>query len=161
MSESLVRVLTTTSAVGAALAGGVFFAFSTFIMRALDDLPPAQGIAAMQSINRFAPNPWFMAVLFGTALTSGFLAVNALLDMGQPGSGYRFAGSALHLLAVVLTLAYHVPRNNALEVLNPSAAGAARHWAGYVSHWTAWNHVRTLSVLVASAAFILSLTRTQ
>lgn len=34
--------------------GGVFFAFSTFVMDGLRRLPPAQGIAAMQSIMRRA-----------------------------------------------------------------------------------------------------------
>jgi hypothetical protein len=33
------------------LIAGVFFAFSTFVMKALVRLPPAQGIAAMQAIN--------------------------------------------------------------------------------------------------------------
>jgi uncharacterized membrane protein len=36
--------------------GGIFFAFSAFVMKALDRLPPAQGIAAMQSIN--VPSTW-------------------------------------------------------------------------------------------------------
>ena len=129
-------------------------------MRALDDLPPAQGIAAMQSINRFAPNPWFMTVLFGTSLTSGCLAVNALRHLDQPAAGYRLVGGALYLVAIVLTIAYHVPRNDALAALDPSASGAVSHWAGYVSHWTAWNHVRTLSTLAAAFAFIFALRRT-
>ena len=55
------------AAVGAGTAGGVFFAFSTFVMRALDRLPPAHSLAAMQAINKDAPNPLFMAALFGTA----------------------------------------------------------------------------------------------
>jgi uncharacterized membrane protein len=33
-------------AVGAGLVGGVFFAFSTFVMKALSQLPAEQGIAA-------------------------------------------------------------------------------------------------------------------
>ena len=48
--------------------GGVFFAFSAFVMQALARLPPAQGIAAMQSINVAAVTPPFMVALFGTAL---------------------------------------------------------------------------------------------
>jgi hypothetical protein len=43
--------LTLVSVLGCGLIGGVFFAFSTFVMKALASLPPAQGIAAMQSIN--------------------------------------------------------------------------------------------------------------
>jgi len=33
------------------LIGGVFFAFSTFVMKALVRVPAVPGIAAMQSIN--------------------------------------------------------------------------------------------------------------
>ncbi len=36
------------STVASALVGGVFFAFSVFVMRALADLPLAQGILGMR-----------------------------------------------------------------------------------------------------------------
>ncbi len=51
MSDGLLHILTLISALGCGLVGGIFFAFSTFVMKALTRLPPAQGIAAMQSIN--------------------------------------------------------------------------------------------------------------
>lgn len=54
------------SALGCGVAGGAFFAFSTFIMRALARLPAPQGIAAMQSINVVVITPLFMMALFGT-----------------------------------------------------------------------------------------------
>lgn len=44
---------------GAALIGGVFFAFSSFIMKALARLPSAEGVAAMQSINAVVLNRSF------------------------------------------------------------------------------------------------------
>jgi len=55
------------AAVGAGLSAGVFFAFSTFVMKALGRLPDTEGISAMQAINKAAPTPAFMAALFGTA----------------------------------------------------------------------------------------------
>lgn len=39
------------AAIASALSAGIFFAFSTFVMRALAQQPAAQGIAAMQAIN--------------------------------------------------------------------------------------------------------------
>jgi hypothetical protein len=46
---------------------GVFFAFSSFVMKALARLQPAQGTVAMQSINLMAVTPAFMAGLsFGS-----------------------------------------------------------------------------------------------
>jgi uncharacterized membrane protein len=35
---------------GSALIGGIYFAFSSFVMKALARMPSAEGIAAMQSI---------------------------------------------------------------------------------------------------------------
>jgi uncharacterized membrane protein len=32
-------------------------------------------------------------------------------------------------------------------------------WQRYLSDWTAWNHVRTIAALAASAAFIMALVR--
>lgn len=65
---SMLEMGTVLSALGCGLMAGVFFAFSTFVMKALGALPPAQGIAAMQSINVAVINRWFMAAFFGTAL---------------------------------------------------------------------------------------------
>jgi uncharacterized membrane protein len=48
---------TLATALGCGLVAGVFFAFSSFVMPALKRLPPAQGIAAMQSINKLAVTP--------------------------------------------------------------------------------------------------------
>jgi uncharacterized membrane protein len=44
-------VLILCTALGSGLMAGVFFAFSTFVMRALARLQPAQGIRAMQELN--------------------------------------------------------------------------------------------------------------
>jgi hypothetical protein len=42
------------------LVGGIFFTFSSFVMKALARLPSAEGIAAMQSINVVVLNPSFL-----------------------------------------------------------------------------------------------------
>ena len=46
-----VALLTISSALGSGLMAGVFFAFSTFVMRALARRPFAEGIGAMQELN--------------------------------------------------------------------------------------------------------------
>ncbi|WP_228050189.1 hypothetical protein [Tychonema sp. LEGE 06208] len=58
-------ILKLFAVLGCGLIAGVFFAFSTFVMNALGRLPPAQGIAAMQSINIAVINPLFITALFG------------------------------------------------------------------------------------------------
>jgi uncharacterized membrane protein len=49
--DGLLYTLTLITALGCGLAAGVFYAFSTFVMKALARLPAAQGFAAMQSIS--------------------------------------------------------------------------------------------------------------
>ena len=43
----LLYPLTLIAAIGCGLVAGVFFAFSSFVMKALARLQPAQGVAAM------------------------------------------------------------------------------------------------------------------
>lgn len=46
----LLPTLTFIAAIGSGVVGGVFFAFSNFVMPAFARLPAATGIAAMNSI---------------------------------------------------------------------------------------------------------------
>ena len=62
----------------------MLFAFSSFVMPALRRLPPAQGVAAMQSINVTAVRPPFMLVFGGTAVLSVALIVVALRALDEP-----------------------------------------------------------------------------
>ncbi len=157
MIDGYPRVLTIAAAVGAGVSGGVFFAFSVFVMKALGRLPAAEGISAMKAINKAAPAPLFMLALFGTAAASIVLSVVALRHLDQRWAVYLLAGAALYLVCVVLTIVYHVPRNDALTLVDPTGPGAVHAWAGYLSPWTAWNHVRTVTALAGSTAFIMAL----
>ncbi len=158
MSDGSLRVLTLISALGCGLVGGMFFAFSTFIMKALNQLPPAQGIAAMQSINVTVINPLFMAAFFGTAAACAIVTVSSLLSWHRPGGGFLLVGSLLYLFGTILvTIAFNVPRNDALAAVDPASAEGTRLWAGYVTGWTAWNHVRTAAALAAAAALSIAL----
>jgi uncharacterized membrane protein len=66
-------------------------------------------------------------------------------------------GSVPYLVGIGLTVAYHVPRNDALARFDPAAADAGAAWVRYARNWTAWNHARTLTSLAAAAAFALAL----
>jgi uncharacterized membrane protein len=126
MSTQLVTLIT-FAAIGSGIVGGVFFAFSTFIMKSLDRLPPAQSISAMNAINKAAPNGWFMTALFGTAFACIAIGIAAIVRWGKPGSTYLLVGSAIYLICVILTMAYHVPRNNILAEVDPGGVDALRH----------------------------------
>ena len=151
------RTLTNIAAVGAGVSGGVFFAFSTFVMKALGRLPNAEAISAMKAINKSAPSPLFMLALFGTGAVTVALSVAALGHLDQSWATYVLVGGALYLACVALTIAYHVPHNDALALVDPSSPSAARAWAQYYSPWTAWNHVRTITALAGCTTFILAL----
>ena len=157
MIDGYPRILTIIAAVGAGISGGVFFAFSTFVMKALGRLPAGQAISAMNAINKAAPAPLFMIALFGTGATGIVLSVVALGHLDQRWAAYLLAGTVVYLVCVVLTIVYHVPRNDALALVDPAAPGAAQAWAQYLSSWTAWNHVRTITALAGATAFILAL----
>ncbi|HYG65389.1 MAG TPA: anthrone oxygenase family protein [Thermoanaerobaculia bacterium] len=150
--------LTLVSALGCGLIAGAFFAFSSFVMSALGRLPPASGIAAMQSINIVVINPVFLGVFLGTAAACLGVLISAFLRWPAPGTSYAIAGSALYIAGTFLvTMAFNVPRNNMLAAVDPASHGGARVWAGYLVTWTRWNHVRTAAALAAAALLIMAL----
>jgi len=156
--DRLIFALTFASALGSGVIAGVFFAFSAFVMKALARLAPAQGIAAMQSINVVVLNPFFFAVFFGTAAGCLGLVVCSLIRWQKLGAFYLLAASLLYLVGTILvTIIFNVPRNNALAAVDPTSAEGAKLWADYVNTWTAWNHVRTVAAFGAAAAFIAAL----
>jgi uncharacterized membrane protein len=148
------------AAIGCGLIAGVFFAFSTFVMKALAQQPAAQGIATMQAINITVINPWFMTVFLGTAIACIGIAIAALLKWHQPNAVYLLMGSLLYLVGTFgVTMVCNVPLNDALAIVDPNSADGAALWAKYLTDWTFWNHVRTVAGLAASVAFIVSLTK--
>ena len=152
------RALTIGAALGCGTVGGVFFGFSAFVMDGLSRLPPAQGIAAMQSINVTAVRPAFMITLFGTAAACIPLTVAAMRTWGDPPATLLLSGSVLYLIGTIgLTIAYHVPLNNALAAVDPTAADAPVHWSSYLESWTRANHVRAGAALAAAGTFTLAL----
>jgi len=150
--------LTLVSALGCGLVAGVFFAFSNFVMKALARLPAAQGIAAMNSINVTVINPAFMTALFGTAACCVVLVVSALRSWHRPDAVYLLVGGLLYVVGnAVVTIAFNVPRNNALAAVDPLSAGGSMVWQKFLESWTAWNHVRTVTALAAAALLTIGL----
>jgi uncharacterized membrane protein len=161
MNISPVVVLTTVAAIGSAAVGGIFYAFSTFVLKGLDRTQPAEAITAMRGINAEAPvNAPFLAMLLGSALLALAVGVVAVTRIGQPGSWYLLAGAVFGLGGVIVTMAFNVPLNNHLDGVDPaglSVADAASQWQAYLSTWTAWNHVRTATALVGAGLMLIGL----
>lgn len=142
----MITILELLTAVGCALVGGVFFAFSTFVLPALARLTSEQGTAAMRSINVLAVRAPLMVAMFGTALACLALGVATLI---RGGPATVVLGCVLYLLGVVVvTVVANVPLNNRL------AAGEVT-FAAYVPAWARWNHVRSVAALGAAVLVLL------
>jgi uncharacterized membrane protein len=147
-------MLSGLAALGAGVMGGLFFAFSVFIMTALGRIPAAHGISAMQSINVSVMTPLFALAFFGTAVVSIVLGVSAIWNWEGTGSACLLAGSILYLAGgIIVTLVCNVPLNNALGKADAASPEAARLWQNYLTAWTQWNHVRTVACLASAACF--------
>jgi uncharacterized membrane protein len=155
MNARTTMVVTLAAALGSGVIGGAFFAFSSFVMRALGRLAPPEGIRAMQSINVVVINPVFLGVFVGTALVCGALAVLSIRSWSDAGSGLRLAGALLYVVGTfAATMLFNVPRNNALAAVAAETADGAAYWARYLGEWTWWNHVRTAAAVAASVLLV-------
>ena len=157
MTARLIPGLTFLAALSCGLAAGIFYAFSSLVMRALASIPLPAGIAAMQSINLSVINPWFMTAFFGPAVVCCVLAVISMLHWNRQGAAFILAGSAFYLAGtMVVTFAFNVPLNDMLATVDLASAEGASQWAGYLTTWTNWNHVRAAAALLAAASFTVA-----
>ena len=158
--NSLAYAVALVAALGCGTIAGVFFAFSTFVMKALARLPANEGIAAMQSINVAAVNSWFLGAFLGTSAACVLVIVAALGRWSDPSAVFFLLGAVAYLAGCFLvTVVFNVPMNDALASLSPTAPNRAARWASYLADWTTWNHVRTVASLAAAALLIVGLDR--
>jgi uncharacterized membrane protein len=134
MISELQTALTFTAALGSGLIAGTFFAFSAFVMRALERLPAEHGVAAMQSINIAVINPLFLSVFFGTGFVCAVLFASALSGWNDLRSILLIAGSLAYILGcLMVTMTRNVPMNKALAGMAAEGPKAARYWPQYLS----------------------------
>ncbi|PSM42175.1 hypothetical protein C6Y14_17380 [Streptomyces dioscori] len=158
MIEGPYFVLTVVGVLGTGLVAGVFCAFSTFVMKGLAALPPAQGVAAMQAINVTALMPAFMLVFIGSAVLCAVIAVVTFVLWPDEGTVELLVGSALYLFGCFgVTIAANVPRNNRLAEMDAGTPEAIAYWPTYVSEWSMWNHIRTVAAAAGAVLYVLAL----
>jgi uncharacterized membrane protein len=159
-TSGLNYALTLVTVLGCGTIAGVFFAFSSFVMKALARLPPEEGIAAMQSINVFAINSWFLVAFLGTAGLCIATMIAAVVQWSEPFAIFLLLGGVVYLAGCfAVTMIFNVPMNEALAALPPTAPDRAARWASYVTGWTTWNHLRTAASLFAAALLAIGLSR--
>ena len=157
MPEWVEILLLVSATTGAGLVGGIFFAFSNFVMPALAQQPGTEGARAMQSINVTVLNPLFFAVFFGTGIISLAVALATPGAWDAPGTVLSRIAAALYLFGTLgVTMIFNVPLNDRLA--SATAEGnLSQTWSDFLSAWTWWNHVRTIAALLAAALFALAI----
>jgi uncharacterized membrane protein len=128
------------------LSAGLFTTFSYVIMPSLRRTGDATFVQTMRSINIAILNPVF-ALVFGGAFV--VTAVALVAGWGESSRPWVIASLVLYALgAYVVTFAFNVPMNDALEAGTDSAAALRSE---FEDRWVLWNHVRSV---LTTAAFV-------
>lgn len=144
-------------AIWSAVIGGVFSAFSEFIMRGLLLTAPAGGIEAMQNINRTVLRSQFVAGILVITPMSIAIGIYASSDLDGAAKLALIAAPLVYVPTVFLmTLFGNVPMNRQLERLDPHSAEAAIYWQTYGRRWTRLNHVRTFGSVLTAGFYLIA-----
>ena len=142
-----------------ALVGGVFLAFSDFIMRSLSLTGGTGGVEAMQVINREVFRWVFMALFLGMAAVSLAIVGYGATNLAHPSGGLILLAGLVYLIGCFgVTVFFNVPMNEALAGMNLSEDTTRTYWTStYLPRWTFWNTVRTLACGVSAALLLFGL----
>lgn len=142
-----------------ALVGGVFLAFSDFIMRALSVTSGQGGAEAMQAINREVVHWVFMVLFLGMAPVSLLIAAYGAMVVGHgPGTVMMVSGLTYFVGCFGVTVFFNVPMNEALAGMEASADATRDYWTRtYLPRWTFWNTVRTIACGLSAALLLFAL----
>ena len=155
-----VTTLVLVAAIGSALVGGIFYAFSSFVMKALSRIPANEGIAAMQSINIVVLNPSFLGLFMGTTVVSVLVAIVAVSGWGTPAAPFWLAGAVAYFLGTFAVTAFgNVPLNDQLAAVSALDPETEELWLHYLDRWTQLNTLRTLAAAGAAVMFVIGLMR--
>lgn len=153
------NLLAQVAVIAYALVGGVFLAFSDFIMRSLARTSGTGGAEAMQVINREVFRWVFMALFLGLAPVSLVLAAAGFFSVGG-GAGVLFAAAGLIYFVGCfgVTVIFNVPLNEALAKMNLDEPATLAFWSDtYVPRWTFWNSVRGFACVVSASVMLAAL----
>jgi uncharacterized membrane protein len=142
-----------------ALVGGVFLAFSDFIMRSLALTGGHGGVEAMQVINREVFRWVFMALFLGMAAVSLIIAGYGAFGLSGPAGTLIMMAGLVYLIGCFgVTVFFNVPMNEALAGMEMSSGTTRDYWLQtYVPRWTFWNSVRTIACAVSAALLLFGL----
>ena len=159
MSSTLITVILWFAAVGAGLMAGVYFAFSAFIMRSFDSLNAENAVDSMNAVNDIILRSWFMPFFFGTSLLYLVLALQICFHWNNPNALLLLINGLIYFVGMFLcTIFFNVPLNKRLAMAKENNSDLDQVWSNYYKYWTRWNHLRTVSSLIACMLSIYLLT---
>ncbi len=143
------------------LMAGVFAIYANAIMPGLRSTDDRTFVHTFQAIDRAIINPLFLGTFFGGLLCTGAAAALRLNSDGLP---WIAAALMLYLATMVITLAIHVPMNNAIKAagdvdqLTELELGAVRRSFDEL-RWGRWNMIRAVLSTLAFGSLAWSLAR--
>ncbi|MEO0544961.1 MAG: anthrone oxygenase family protein [Pseudomonadota bacterium] len=157
--SALFLIIVQFAIIAYALIGGIFIAFSDFIMRSLARTSGTGGVEAMQTINREVFRWIFMALFLGLApLSLGVVIYGVFMVGGSTGTVLAAAGLSYFVGCFGVTVAYNVPLNERLAKMNIGEETTTRFWRDtYLPQWTWWNSVRGGACILAAALLLTTL----
>ena len=140
-----------------AFVGGVFLAFSDFIMRALGQISGIGGPEAMQTINREVFRWIFMTLFLGLAPISLFLVIYGLINLNGSARTMIVLSGLVYLIGSFgVTVRFNVPMNEMLSGMETARETTKMYWTDvYLPRWTFWNSVRTATCAASSVLLMI------
>lgn len=154
-----VHILLSFCVLSYAFVGGVFLAFSDFIMRAFARTGGVGGVEAMQVINREVFRWVFMTLFLGMAAASvGIVIYSAVNLPGWPGT-LIMLGALVYILGCFgVTVLCNVPMNEELAAMDLASDTTKSYWTTtYLPRWTMWNTLRTIACALSAALMLFGL----
>ena len=134
------------------LMAGVFGLYAHTIMPGLGKTDDRTFVGAFQEIDRAIINPLFLTTLIGALALIGAATVLDLAGDDRSALPWIAAALVLYLAVFVITIAVHVPLNDAIKAAgdpNEIADLAAVRERFDEARWVGWNIVRAVACTVA------------
>ena len=137
--------------------GGVYFAFSFFVMQSLSNTSSSEAIRTMNAINLvILKSPFMFLFIFSSLVALILFLENLILQTIISNEGFA---SLIFIVGMFLcTATKNVPLNNKLADydFNDSTRNPTIEWNEYYKHWIKWNHLRTASCFLSVVLLLLS-----
>jgi len=136
--------------------GGVYFAFSFFVMQSLKKTSASDAIRTMNTINLVILKSPFMLLFFFSSFIAFILFLENLV-LYKLISNEGFASLIFLLGMFICTATKNVPLNNKLADfdLNDSTSNPEIEWNDYYKNWIKWNHIRTASCFLSMVLLLI------